>query len=179
MDLAHTATSSSSHQGRLRHVARPLRRLRLAQVFAGQPRPEPGPHGLPYVDIFYHHRPDRKRRSRKPWARSIRRALRQSSVRGHFNYGPEDTVKARLFCAGRDAVPDPPVRLLDVPPRPEQGLLDTLRGERGRHCIFPLAQGLLSERYLGGGIPAIPAPRGPRLPQAKDVTSIASAKRAL
>ena len=32
-------------QGRLRHVARPLRRLRLAQVPAREPRPEPAAHG--------------------------------------------------------------------------------------------------------------------------------------
>ena len=31
---------------------------RLAQVPPGQPRPEPGPHGRPYVDIFYSHRVD-------------------------------------------------------------------------------------------------------------------------
>ena len=45
-------------EGRLRHVARPVRRVGLAQVPAREPRPEPARMGLDYVDIFYSHRFD-------------------------------------------------------------------------------------------------------------------------
>ena len=70
-----TATSCHLHEGRLRHVARPVRRVGLAQVPARVPRPEPQRMGLDYVDIFYSHRlrpghaargDDRRARHRRP-----------------------------------------------------------------------------------------------------------------
>jgi len=56
----------------------PLRRLGIAQISAGEPRPKPEADGLDYVDIFYHHRPDRRRRWRDLGAldHAVRRARR-------------------------------------------------------------------------------------------------------
>ena len=46
-------------QGRLGHVARPVRRVRVAQVPARQPGPDRCARmGLDYVDVFYSHRLD-------------------------------------------------------------------------------------------------------------------------
>ena len=58
-------------QGRLRHVARPLRRRRLAQVPSREPRPEPRA-ARPRLrrHLLLASRSTRRRRSRRRWARS-------------------------------------------------------------------------------------------------------------
>lgn len=46
------------HESRIRDVERPLWKLGQPQIPARKPRSEPTRLGLPYVDIFYHHRMD-------------------------------------------------------------------------------------------------------------------------
>ena len=72
-------------EGRLRHVARPLRRSRLAQVPAGQPRPEPAAHG-PRLRRHLLLAPARPRDAAGGDARRAghRRAPGQGAVRGHL-----------------------------------------------------------------------------------------------
>jgi len=125
--------------------------------------------GLPYVDIFYHHRPDPE----TPLEETMG-ALDQAVRSGKALYAAFPTTTRRhregrgYFAPAGDAVPDPPVPLLDVPPRAgARAAGDAAAGERGWHRVFSAGAGLLSERYLGGGIPPIPAPRGLRLPQAQ------------
>jgi L-glyceraldehyde 3-phosphate reductase len=113
--------------------------------------------GLAYVDIFYHHRPDPQTPLEETMS-ALDQAVRSGKAlyAGISNYGPEDTAKAAAI-----------LRRLGTPflihqfaysmfrRGPEQGLLDTLRLEGvGGIAFSPLAQGLLSERYLGGTIPA-------------------------
>ena len=109
--------------------------------------------GLDYVDIFYHHRPD-PATPLDETVRALEQAVRQGKAlyTGISNYDPDGTRAA----AGR-------LRQLGVPciihqvkysmfeRRSEGGLLDVL-DEEGLGCIAfsPLAQGLLSDRYLAG-----------------------------
>ena len=65
------------HQGRLGHVARPLRRLGLAQVPAGQPRPEPRPaRARLRRHLLLTTASTPTRRSKRPWARWTRPCAR-------------------------------------------------------------------------------------------------------
>ena len=144
-------------QGGLGHVARPLRRPRLAQVPAGQPGPEPRPAG---PRLRRHLLPPPLRPRHPPrgdaWARSTRRAPGQGALRRHLlvlrrahharrsrscvRLGPRcSSTSRRTRCSTAGSR----TRLLDV------------LGEEGVGCIAfsPLAQGLLTERYLHG-IPA-------------------------
>jgi L-glyceraldehyde 3-phosphate reductase len=112
--------------------------------------------GLDYVDIFYHHRPD----PRTPLAETMGaldfivrsgRAL----YAGISSYGAEDTRRAVEILRGLGTpclIHQPKYHLFDR--SVEDALLDTLDAE-GVGCIVfsPLAQGLLTERYLAG-IPA-------------------------
>ena len=109
--------------------------------------------GLDYVDIFYHHRPD-PATPLDETVRALEQAVRQGKALyvGISNYDPQGTRSA----AGL-------LRHLGVPciihqvkysmfeRRIEGGLLDVL-DEEGLGCIAfsPLAQGLLSDRYLAG-----------------------------
>ena len=109
--------------------------------------------GLDYVDIFYSHRADPTRRWRRRWARCT----------------PPWSPGARCTPAFRPTHPSAPVQaaailadmgtplLIHQPSYSmlnrwiEGGLLDTLE-EVGAGCIAfsPLAQGMLTDRYLGG-----------------------------
>jgi L-glyceraldehyde 3-phosphate reductase len=112
--------------------------------------------GLEYVDIFYHHRPDPD----TPMEETL--GALDSAVRG----GKALYAGISAYDAKQTAAAVKILRGLGTPclihqPRysmlvrdPEQGLLDVL-GNEGVGCIVfsPLAQGLLSDRYLQG-IPA-------------------------
>jgi len=112
--------------------------------------------GLEYVDIFYHHRPDPE----TPMEESIGaldyivrsgRAL----YAGISNYSPEDTLRASEIAAGLGTpllIHQPSYSMFNR--WVEDGLLDVLL-EKGIGCIVfsPLAQGLLTNRYLND-IPA-------------------------
>ena len=93
--------------------------------------------GLEYVDIFYHHRPDPETPLEETMG-ALDQAVRSGKAlyAGISNYPPERTAEA-MFRRG-----------------PEQGLTETLHREGiGGIAFSPLAQGLLSDRYLGGTIP--------------------------
>ncbi|NML18070.1 aldo/keto reductase [Azohydromonas caseinilytica] len=113
--------------------------------------------GLEYVDIFYHHRPDPE----TPLAETmgaLDHAVRSGRALyvGLSNYPPALLREAAALLRGLGTpcvIHQPRYSLFDR--RIEQGLLDALAQE-GVGCIAysPLAQGLLSNRYLDGAIPA-------------------------
>ncbi|WP_341215338.1 L-glyceraldehyde 3-phosphate reductase [uncultured Wocania sp.] len=109
--------------------------------------------GLDYVDIFYHHRPDPDTPLEETMG-ALADIVRQGKALyvGISNYGPEDTQKAAKL-----------LKDLNVPfilhqarysmfdRWVEDGLLDTLENN-GVGCIAfsPLAQGMLTDKYLKG-----------------------------
>jgi L-glyceraldehyde 3-phosphate reductase len=112
--------------------------------------------GLDYVDIFYSHRPDPDTPLEETMS-ALDAAVRQGKALyvGLSNYSPEQTAEAcRLLRAlGTPCLIHQPKYSMFVR-TPEEGLLDVL-GREGIGCIpfSPLAQGLLTDKYLGG-IPA-------------------------
>ncbi len=112
--------------------------------------------GLDYVDIFYSHRPDPDTPLEETMA-ALDCAVRQGKALyvGISSYPPEQT-RAAAAILRRLGTPllihQPSYSLLDR--WVEDGLLDVVADE-GIGCIVfsPLAQGLLSDRYLAG-IPA-------------------------
>lgn len=109
--------------------------------------------GLDYVDIFYHHRPDPETPLEETMS-ALDLIVRQGKALyvGISSYQPEEASKAFqiLKSMGTPCLIHQPkysmfVRWI------EQGLLDLLEAE-GVGCIpfSPLAQGLLSNKYLGG-----------------------------
>lgn len=113
--------------------------------------------GLDYVDIFYHHRPDPATPLQETMAAldHIVRSGRALYV-GLSNYPAELTRQAAALLREMGTpcvIHQPRYSMLDR--WGEGGLLQAL-GEEGIGCIAfsPLAQGLLSDRYLGGDVPA-------------------------
>ena len=109
--------------------------------------------GLDYVDIFYHHRPDPDTPLEETMT-ALADMVRQGKALyvGISNYGPEDTKKAAALL--RDMrVPFilHQARYSMFDRWVEDGLLDTLKDD-GVGCIAfsPLAQGMLTDRYLNG-----------------------------
>ena len=108
---------------------------------------------LDYVDIFYSHRPDPETPVEETMS-ALAQAVRQGKAlyAGISNYNPEQTIRAS------EILQELGVPCLLHQPRYsmfdrwiEDGLLDVLE-EKGIGCIpfSPLAQGLLSNRYLHG-----------------------------
>jgi L-glyceraldehyde 3-phosphate reductase len=112
--------------------------------------------GLEYVDIFYSHRPDPETPLEET-AGALDRAVRSGKAlyAGISNYSPEGT--ARMAAILRDLgtpclIHQPKYSMFER--TPERGLLDTLTKEGIGGIVFsPLAQGMLTNRYLSG-IPA-------------------------
>lgn len=109
--------------------------------------------GLDYVDIFYHHRPDPDTPLEESLG-AIRDVIRQGKAlyAGISNYDPELTRQAiRFFREEKVAFVLHQARYSLLERSPEDGLLDVLT-EGGAGCIAfsPLAQGLLTNRYLEG-----------------------------
>src|SRR5437762_1064141 len=112
--------------------------------------------GLDYVDIFYHHRPD----AETPLAETmgaLDHAVRSGRAlyAGISAYTPEQTSEAARLLRSLGTpclIHQPKYSMLNR--GIERGLLALLR-EQGIGCIAfsPLAQGLLTDRYLSG-IPA-------------------------
>lgn len=109
--------------------------------------------GLDYVDIFYHHRPDPNTPIEESMG-ALEQAVRSGKALyvGISNYDAGQTRQAASVLKGLG------VPLLIHQPKysmfvrePEAALLPTLE-ELGIGCIpfSPLAQGLLTNRYLGG-----------------------------
>jgi L-glyceraldehyde 3-phosphate reductase len=120
--------------------------------------------GLDYVDIFYHHRPDPETPLEETMAALAHIvAAGKALYVGLSNY-PADTLR-RAASLLRDlgapcVLHQPRYNMLDR--RIEHGLLQALSDE-GIGCIAfsPLAQGILTDRYLGGEIPADSRAAGP------------------
>jgi L-glyceraldehyde 3-phosphate reductase len=113
--------------------------------------------GLDYVDIFYHHRPDPATPLEETMGAldHIVRSGRALYV-GLSNYPADLTRQAAAILRDLGTpclIHQPRYSMLDR--WVEDGLLQTL-GEEGIGCIAfsPLAQGLLSDRYLAGTVPA-------------------------
>jgi L-glyceraldehyde 3-phosphate reductase len=112
--------------------------------------------GLDCVDIYYHHRPDPETPLAETMA-ALDHAVRSGRALyvGLSNY-PAPLLREAAALLRQLGTPclihQPRYNLFDR--WVEQGLLDALRDE-GVGCIAfsPLAQGLLTDRYLGGGIP--------------------------
>ena len=109
--------------------------------------------GLEYVDIFYHHRPDPDTPIEESMM-ALDQAVRSGKAlyAGVSNYGPEGTAEAARILRELGTpmlIHQPRYSMFDR--RPEGGLLDVL-GDEGIGCIVfsPLAQGMLTDRYLRG-----------------------------
>ncbi|NWG34662.1 MAG: L-glyceraldehyde 3-phosphate reductase [Chloroflexi bacterium] len=112
--------------------------------------------GLDYVDIFYSHRPDPNTPLEETMG-ALDTAVRQGKALyvGISSYSPEMTREAARILRGMGTpllIHQPSYNMFDR--WIENGLLDVLSDE-GIGCIVfsPLAQGQLTDRYLGG-IPA-------------------------
>jgi len=109
--------------------------------------------GLEYVDIFYHHRPDPDTPMEESMG-ALDTAVRSGRAlyAGISAYDAKQTAEAVkiLRALGTPGLIHQPKYSMFVRD-PEQGLLDVL-GNEGVGCIVfsPLAQGLLSDRYLKG-----------------------------
>ncbi len=109
--------------------------------------------GLQYVDIFYSHRPD-PNTPLEETCEALAQAVRQGKALyvGVSNYGEEMTAKAY------DILKDMGIRLLIHQPRysmlaraPEEKLFGTLEDKKiGAIAYSPLAQGILTDKYLMG-----------------------------
>ena len=109
--------------------------------------------GLDYVDIFYHHRPDPDTPIEESMM-ALDQAVRSGKAlyAGISNYSPEDTRTAATILRELGT----PLLVHQFPYNmyqrsPEQGLLDVLDEFGVGSTVFsPLAQGMLTARYLDG-----------------------------
>ncbi|TXK19641.1 aldo/keto reductase [Homoserinibacter sp. GY 40078] len=130
--------------------------------------------GLDYVDIFYHHRPDPETPIEESMG-ALAHAVRSGKAlyAGISNYGPDETRRAYEALAA-EGVPllihQPSYSMFNRVP--EEGLLDAI-GELGIGSIVfsPLAQGLLTSRYLDG-IPADSRAAGGRWMNAENISDV-------
>lgn len=129
--------------------------------------------GLDYVDIFYHHRMDPNTPLEETMG-ALAHAVRAGKALyvGVSNYNPEQTARAVEILRGLGTpllIHQPKYHMFER--TIEQGLLAVLARE-GVGCIpfTPLAQGLLTGRYLNG-IPAdARAARDPRFLKPEHIT---------
>jgi L-glyceraldehyde 3-phosphate reductase len=125
--------------------------------------------GLEYVDIFYSHRPDPTTPLEETMG-ALDTAVRSGKAlyAGISSYSPEDTAKAAAILADLGTpllIHQPSYSMLNRWIETE-GLLDTL-ADVGAGCIAfsPLAQGMLTDKYLGG------VPEGSRASQGKSLST--------
>jgi len=109
--------------------------------------------GLDYVDVFYHHRPDPETPLEETMG-ALTDIVRQGKALyvAISNYQPEETQRAAaLLKASNTPFILHQARYSMFDRWIEDGLLDTLE-ENGVGCITfsPLAQGMLTDRYLNG-----------------------------
>ncbi|HEY3866989.1 MAG TPA: L-glyceraldehyde 3-phosphate reductase [Actinocrinis sp.] len=110
--------------------------------------------GLDYVDVFYHHRPDPDTPLEETMG-ALDHAVRSGKAlyAGISNYSPDQTRAAAsiLRDLGTPLLIHQPVYSMLNRGAVENGLLDTLEDVgAGCICFSPLAQGVLTDRYLGG-----------------------------
>lgn len=109
--------------------------------------------GLEYVDIFYHHRPDPETPIEESMM-ALDQAVRSGKAlyAGISNYGPDDAevaIRILRHLGTPLLIHQPRYSMFDR--RPEEGLLDVLGREGVGSIVFsPLAQGMLTNRYLTG-----------------------------
>jgi L-glyceraldehyde 3-phosphate reductase len=109
--------------------------------------------GLEYVDIFYHHRPD-PATPLEETMRTLDLFVRQGKALyvGISSYNPKETEAAIRMLRGMGTpclIHQPKYSMFER--WVEDGLLDVLKKEGvGCICFSPLAQGLLSNKYLKG-----------------------------
>jgi L-glyceraldehyde 3-phosphate reductase len=109
--------------------------------------------GLDYVDVFYHHRPDLETPLEESMG-ALTTAVEQGKAfyPAISNYGAERTTAAAALLAGSGTpllLHQPRYSLFDR--SPENGVLDAVEQAGAAAIVFsPLAQGLLTDRYLGG-----------------------------
>jgi L-glyceraldehyde 3-phosphate reductase len=125
--------------------------------------------GLEYVDIFYSHRPDPTTPLEETMG-ALDTAVRSGRAlyAGISSYSPQDTAKAAAILADLGTpllIHQPSYSMLNRWVETE-GLLDTLE-DVGAGCIAfsPLAQGMLTDKYLDG------IPEGSRASQDKSLSS--------
>lgn len=113
--------------------------------------------GLDYVDIFYSHRPDPETPIEETMG-ALASAVRQGKALyvGISNYDPDQT-RAAAAALEAEGVPllihQPRYSMFDR--HIEDGLFPALDEVGAASIVFsPLAQGLLTDRYLGGDVPA-------------------------
>ncbi len=129
--------------------------------------------GLEYVDVFYSHRPDPQTPLEETCG-ALAHAVRAGKAlyAGLSNYGPETTEKAAGLLREMGApclIHQPRYSLFER--TPEKGLFRVLERE-GIGCIAfsPLAQGVLTNRYLAGMPPDARARRDPRFLKPEHIT---------
>ncbi|MGY1603885.1 L-glyceraldehyde 3-phosphate reductase [Geodermatophilus sp. SYSU D00815] len=125
--------------------------------------------GLDYVDIFYSHRPDPTTPLEETMG-ALDTAVRSGKAlyAGISSYSPEDTARAADILADLGTpllIHQPSYSMLNRWIETE-GLLDVL-ADKGVGCIAfsPLAQGMLTDRYLNG------IPEGSRASQDKSLSA--------
>jgi L-glyceraldehyde 3-phosphate reductase len=125
--------------------------------------------GLDYVDIFYSHRPDPTTPLEETMG-ALDTAVRSGRAlyAGISSYSPQDTARAAAILADLGTpllIHQPSYSMLNRWIERE-GLLDTL-ADVGAGCIAfsPLAQGMLTDKYLGG------IPEGSRASQGKSLST--------
>ncbi|MGR6965452.1 L-glyceraldehyde 3-phosphate reductase [Geodermatophilus sp. URMC 61] len=133
--------------------------------------------GLEYVDVFYSHRPDPTTPLEETMG-ALHSAVQAGKALyvGISSYGPEDTAKAAEILADLGTpllIHQPSYSMLNRWIETE-GLLDTLE-DVGAGCIAfsPLAQGMLTSKYLDG------IPEGSRASQDKSLSSALLTEEAL
>jgi L-glyceraldehyde 3-phosphate reductase len=139
--------------------------------------------GLEYVDIFYSHRFDPETPLEETMS-ALASAVRSGKALyvGISNYSPEQTAKARQIL---DSLGVPllihQLKYSIFEKTPEWGLFDTLGALGIGSIVFsPLAQGLLTDRYLDGKVPkSSRASKGKFLPAKQISEQYLSAARAL
>jgi L-glyceraldehyde 3-phosphate reductase len=126
--------------------------------------------GIDHVDVFYHHRPDPETPLEETMA-ALAHIVRSGKALyvGISQYQPDETRAASALLRGMGVpllIHQPSYSMLNR--WIEDGLLDAL-GEIGAGCICfsPLAQGLLSDKYLAGVPADSRAAKDHSLPQAR------------
>ncbi len=129
--------------------------------------------GVDYVDIFYHHRPDPETPLEETMG-ALAHAVRSGKALyvALSNYNPEQTARAAAILRDLGTpclLHQPKYHMYER--TPERGLFDVLLKE-GIGCIpfCPLAQGLLTNRYLNGIPEDSRAMRDPRFLKPEHIT---------
>jgi len=135
--------------------------------------------GLGYVDIFYSHRPDPATPVEETTG-ALAHAVRSGRAlyTGLSNYDPAQTDRASRLLRELGTpclIHQPKYNMLER--TPERGLLDTLSREGiGGIAFCPLAQGLLTSRYLAGIPSDSRAGHDPRFLKPEQITEEKRAK---